>query len=114
MSYLQQILVIKFYCDRRWVKIFDLALPNGDHLPAKCFKRCSILLVSGFVARDFFRPIGGVGFGNAVAALASMSVPKASVNEYDSFMLRKYEIGLARQCFYIETIPIPQFEERFA
>jgi len=82
------------------------ALPNDDYLPASIFKLVLICPVSFYVPLKLTFPVICVRLGRGGMLAALMPVPEAAVNIDDRFVLRKYNIGLAREFLSVQSKPI--------
>ena len=82
----------------------QLAFPNYDDRPALCLQLAPLLLVTLLVAGDFGGPEVGVGFGHRVELAAFVTMPEAAMDEDDSLIFGKDDVGLARQFLVVHPI----------
>lgn len=85
-------------------RVFQRALPNGGHTPAKRLKHLHVPPVAINIVLEFPLPELFVGIRSGGIAAALVSMPEAAVNEHHRLMLRKHKVGRAGQLSDMKSI----------
>ena len=84
---------------------FKLTFPYYDYKPSLCFQLSPYLLIPFFIARNFCNPKGGVAFRDCVILAAFVTMPEATMNEYDCSIFWEYKIWCPRKSFVVNPVP---------
>lgn len=89
-------------------KVFiDFTFPYHNRTPAHQLKIAIMLLVVLDIALEFWKPIVLSCLGNVCANATFVSMPKASMNEYNSMILGKDNVGFSGERSNIFSIAKP-------
>ena len=92
---------------------FNLAFPNDKYAPTSFSKILMVLLVPTDIADELPSPKPLARFGE-ISLRATVSVPKASMNEDHGASFRKDQIGTAGKLSHLRTKSITQCVKRAA
>jgi hypothetical protein len=89
--------------------MIQLAFPNIKNSPVECFKRLFVDQISLDVFRQFLLPKVNIAFRHSgkFASRVLMSMPKASIDKNNSFILRENDIWFPWQNRAVATKPQP-------
>lgn len=96
-------------------ELFDIlrfALPDNDNLPAEFFQFADLSLVSQNILIKFLIPVIRIARRAARFSATTMLMPKAAVNEYGNFVLRKYDVRAARKVTAMQAKPITELMQK--
>src|SRR5262249_51535603 len=82
-----------------------LALPDHDSPPTELLKSRGVLDVPLSVPFELRCPVQTVGLGHVAFTAILVSMPEASVHEYDYPPFRQHHIGFARKIFPVQPEP---------
>ena len=83
-------------------QVFSLTLPDDFYIPAKRSKRPDRSPIAGSIRCNLGFPKVLPRFGE-LAVFAAVPMPEAAVNQYNLVQTGKYDIGFARQGFYMKS-----------
>lgn len=89
-------------------RIANLALPDGQHIPARSLQRFLCGIIPRAVSFDLLSPIVRIGLGLARTSLAVVPVPKTPVNEDDLTSRAEYEIRTTGKIASMKPIAVAQ------
>ena len=82
----------------------ELTFPYGDAVPAHGGNFVLLFDVTLFVATYFLFPEVGVGLWHFETLAVVVSVPEAAVDEDDCAVFAKYDVGMSRKPWMVETV----------
>lgn len=83
----------------------ELTFPDGHNRPADATKLVHVVLIARHVTPNLCGPILSVALGHPRAALASMTVPEATVHEDEFAPSDKRKVGLAEYVCPMQPVP---------
>lgn len=92
--------------NRPIVQLTNGTLPDRGDTPATCAKCAYCSLISGDISRKLFPPEGGIRARHRCGPAVRMLVPEAAVDEDGHAVLRKDQIGPARQAAAMQAKPV--------
>lgn len=84
--------------------LLQLALPDGDAVPAHTGELLLLLAVAFLVSVDFLLPEVGIGFRYREVLASFMTMPEAAVYEDAGAVLAQHKVGMSWQPSRVETV----------
>lgn len=91
--------------------LFQLALPDGDAVPAHAGELLLLLAVALTVASDLLLPEVGVGLWYLKKLAVLVAMPEAAVDEDASAVLPQYEVRMTGEPWVVQAIAEPTAPE---
>ena len=86
----------------------DLTLPQHQRFPPHGLQLSQVFSVALYIAANLLDPVLPVGFRNARAAFALVTMPEAAMHEYNFLATGKHQIRFAWQFLAVQSISISQ------
>ena len=80
-------------------RLFELALPDGDDVPAELAELAGVFPIIGNIAVEFFLPPVGSCFWSGSALASFVPMPETVVNENHCPVFRQDDVRFPRQIF---------------
>lgn len=93
--------------------LLQLALPDGDAVPAHAGELLLLLAVALTVASDLLLPEVGVGLWHLEELAVLVAMPEATVDEDASAVFAQHNVWMSRKTFVVEPVAKAMMPEVF-